>query len=435
MATYACIKAYMGTTEYYITKMTAGELINSVGIAKELPDWDDMTPDEKMQREYDLNRIVGDMVPYVVDDPDRFYGTLIVDVYDGYEQIKYETLQHALGVDPPDAYANPGKDMGFITLPGSERLIALDGQHRLLSLKIAIKGKEGVPYTEKPIQGINNLKAHPELAKDELSIIFVEHTDTQKIRKIFNKINKYAKQTSRSDNIITSDDDIYAKISRRLIKTGEPLGSVTCEGKEIELVNWKSNTLSTRSKNLTTISALYTMSETILKDNNYSTKMLPSDLAVEKAYAEISSFWTENLSKLDAFKEYLDLTYQNKPVSALREKNLLMKPVTQMALAHVALAAKRKNISWMKIIESLNQIDWSFDNPLWFNILVIGSTNKRMITGKEAIRSAGTIISYMVMGNIMTTAEIEEVQNIINNATGTIEGNAKLPAIINTGGF
>ena len=54
------------------------------------------------------------------------------------------------------------------------------------------------------------LEAHPELADEEVSVIFVEHRDNMKIRKIFNKVNKYARQ-----NIITADDDVYATIARK----------------------------------------------------------------------------------------------------------------------------------------------------------------------------------------------------------------------------
>ena len=57
MATLGCIKAKMGRTTYYICKMAAGELIDRVGIAKELPEWPDMTAEEKMQRECDIKRI------------------------------------------------------------------------------------------------------------------------------------------------------------------------------------------------------------------------------------------------------------------------------------------------------------------------------------------------------------------------------------------
>ena len=411
MATLGCIKARMGETEYYIVKIAAGELIEKVGIAKEMPEWPEMTAEEKMQRECDIRRIVEEIVPYVIEDPDHFFASLIVDIYSGFEEIKFEPLSDALG-KIPEAYATPMADMGFLTLPGKERLIALDGQHRLLSLRIAIRGMMGIPAGTKTSPAMNSLKPHPELARDELCVILVKHTDNAKIRKIFNKINKYAKQTSRSDNIITSDDDTFAVIARRLIREGGPLAPIN----EIELVNWKSNTLSQRSKNLTTLSALYTIAEVMLRDGGFSSKMLPREDELEESYRKVANFWQACLTKVDVYQQYLALTREDRPVSGLREENLLMKPVTQMALAHVALFASRHKIEWEAVVEKLNQIDWSFDNSLWFNILVIGSANKKMITGKESIRSAGAVIAYMVMGEHMSRAEVADVRDIISNA-------------------
>lgn len=411
MATIGCIRAKMGDTPYYLAKMSAGQLIDSVGIAKELPEWPDMTADEKMQREYDIKRVVEEMVPYVVDDPNRFFGSLIIDIYSGYEEIVFESVDKTIQ-SLPAAYRVPMKDMGFLTLPGKERLIALDGQHRLLALKIAIKGVMGIPAGEKMTAAMNRLEPHPGLANEEISVIFVEHEDPKKIRKIFNKINKYAKQTSRGDNIITSDDDVFAVISRKLLTDGEPLAPIN----GIDLVNWKSNTLSTRSKQLTTLSALYTISGTLLKDNKYSTNVLPEDNEVAAAYDEVADFWKVLLNKLDAFQKYIQLTRCDKPISTMRENNLLFKPVTQMALAHVAKMAKNKGIEWSDAVEKLNKISWSFDNDIWFNLLVIGSTNKKMITGKEAVRGVGMVISYLVMGDKMTNAELADVKTVYTNA-------------------
>lgn len=423
MATLGCIRAKMGRTPYYICKMSAGELIDRVGIAKELPEWPDMTAEEKMQRECDIKRIVEEIVPYVIDDPDRFFSSLIIDIYSGFHEIRFEPISKVVK-DIPDAYAIPMEDMGFVTLPGKERLIALDGQHRLLSLKIAIRGIMGVPGGTKSFAAMGKLQPHPELADEELCIILVEHTDTAKIRKIFNKINKYAKQTSRSDNIITSDDDTFAVIARRLFQEGGPLAPIN----GIDLVNWKSNTLSQRSKNLTTLSALYTIAETILKDRKFSTKMLPDAAALEEAYQTIAAFWNVTLAGVQAYQEYLWLTRNNKPVSTLREENLLLKPVTQMALAHVALIAQRKGIGWEAVVEKLNRIDWSFNNDMWFNILVIGSANKKMITGKESIRGAGMVIAYLVLGEEMTRGEVDSVRQIICNARN--DEAARLPKLI-----
>lgn len=422
MTTIGCIKAQMGNTPYYIGKMSAGELIDNVGIAKELPEWPDMSADEKMQREFDIKRVIEEMVPYVVEDPDRFFGSLIIDIYSGYEDIVYESAVEAVP-SLPAAYRVPMRDMGFLTLPGKERLIALDGQHRLLALRIAIRGIMGVPGGVKLTSSFNKLAPHPELANEEISVIFVEHTDTQKIRKIFNKINKYAKQTSRGDNIITSDDDIYAVISRKLISDGETLGPIN----GIDLVNWKSNTLSTRSKQLTTLSALYTISATLLKDDKYSTMVLPDDSEVEDAYTKVTNFWTGLLSGLSVYQQYIQLTNADKPVSDLRDDNLLLKPVTQMALAHVANVARQKKQEWTDVVQRLNKINWSMDNEVWYNILVIPATKKKVITGKEAIRAAGLVIAYMVLGDAMSATETSEVREIVMNATN---GEGDLPEII-----
>ncbi len=424
MKTLGCIRAKMGNTPYYMAKMPAGELIDCVGIAKEMPEWEDMTVDEKMQREVDMRRIVDEIVPYICNDPDRFFGSLIVDIYSGMEEVEFEPISSVVK-NIPRAYALSMNDMGYITLPGSERLIALDGQHRLLSLKIAIRGKMGVPAGTKPSPALDKLEPHPELGNEEISVIFVEHTDTRKIRKIFNKINKYAKQTSRSDNIITSDDDPFAVIARRLISAGEALAPI----KGIEVVNSKNNTLSTRSKNLTTLSALYTVCETLLKGIGFKKIMLlPDTESLEEAYEYVSSFWKCLLQNVEVFREYIRLTGRNMTIQLLRESNLLLKPVTQMALAHVAAMAKAKGIEWNTVTEKLNAIDWSYKNDMWFNILVIGSANKRMITGRDSVRYAGMVISYIVMGDVMTDDEKSDVSNIIKNARN--DDAAEMPVII-----
>ena len=420
-------KGKLGSTEFYLAKIPAGELIESVGLAAEIPEWEDMTADEKLQREPDINRVVNEIVPYFTEDKDRFFGSIIVDIYTGYKDMVYEPITKKVkDLDP--LYQMSLKDVGFLTLPGKERLIALDGQHRLLCLKICIKGSGAIPANllknKKMTPQMEALQPHPELASEELSVIFVEHSNKQKIRKIFNKVNKYARQTSRGDNIITSDDDIFAITARSLFKEGEVLAAVGGN----ELVNWSSNTLSQRSKQLTTISALYTIAEILLKDKKYSKNSIPSEEEIEYASKINHVFWSVLLEKISVYRQYLDLTEKNKPVSKLRAENLLMKPVTQMALAHVAYMAACKKISWEKVAEKLDKIDWSFENSLWFNILVIGSTRKKMITGKESVRAAGMVISYITMGGVMTKPEIKDVIEIISNARNN-EG-FTLPEII-----
>lgn len=419
MQTLWAQKAKLGSTEYYIAKMTVEDLVNSVGLAIELPEWKDMTPDEKMQREPDINRIVNEICPYFIEDQDRFFGSLIVDIYTGFDNVVFEPITKFVEQDKLAAAHNIAlQNAGFLTLPGKERLIALDGQHRLLAMKICLKGASAISVAmlgnKKMTPQMKALEPHPELAGEEISVIFVKHENNLKIRKIFNKVNKYARQTGRGQNIITSDDDVYASIARRLFAEGEVLHKI---GKN-ELVNWSSNTLSQRSKQLTTVSALYTIAETISKDRGWSAKVMPSDDdAIEEVFEENTDFWKQLLEGMSVYREYLALTKLDKPISQLREDNLLMKPVTHMALAHVAYFAKQKGIEWSDVVTKLDKVDWSMDNSVWFNILVIPAKKKKVITGKESIRAAGLVISYMVMGDTMTHAEINEVKEIIRNST------------------
>ena len=132
---------------------------------------------------------------------------------------------------------------------------------------------------------------------------------------------------------------------------------------------------------------------------------------------------------LDTYKDYLSrLELKDSKISELRTKNLLMKPVTQMSLAHVAYYANSKGTEWDSVVKDLNRVDWSFDNKAFFNLLVTGTAKRKMITGKESIRDAGRVISYMVMGEKMSKTEIQEIRDIIRVASNNTDDS--LPDIV-----
>lgn len=428
MITIPVVRGKLGTTEYFQTKMKAGDLIANVGFVSESPECDEITADDKLQRDLNIPRVVTEIVPYITEDPDRFFGSLVVDIYMGWKEVEFDPLEDVVG-KVPKAYQAAVKDFGFITLPGNQVLIALDGQHRLLGLRVAIKGKMGLPAnTDIKAAWEKYLVPHPELANEEISVIFVKHENTIKIRKIFNKINKYAKQTSKSDNIIISEDDVYAIIARRIMGEGGPLAPLKDGENYVELVNWKNNTLAQRSAQLTTLSSIYTMAESLLKDRDINSSVLPDREEIEECYMETEEFWNILLEQIDAYKEYMEHSLERNMGSELRKDNLLMKPVTQMALAHVALFAKEKGLEFTNVAAKLNEIDWSYSNKMWQNILVIGSSKPKIMAGKDSIRNAAAIIEYLTMGSKMTAKERESVLEIIRNATA--DENATLPKVI-----
>ena len=123
MNTIGCIRARIGTTEYFIAKMTAGQIIDSVGFAMEMQEWDSMTADEKMQRTLDVNRVVSDIVPYVIEDPDKFFGSLIVDIYQGYDGMEFESVASVMP-NLPAAYKQPMRErMNMVSMSAMAGLL------------------------------------------------------------------------------------------------------------------------------------------------------------------------------------------------------------------------------------------------------------------------------------------------------------------------
>jgi DNA sulfur modification protein DndB len=402
--TLACLRGKMGTTDYYLVKMKAGTLINTVGYASQIAEWEDMDLDERMQRQLDDKRVVNEIVPYLIQDEDRFFGSIIVDVYQGWDQIQYESLSEMVKV-PKAAYQNQSDEFGFVTLPDNQMLIALDGQHRLLALNVAIKGYRGLSGDTRMTEELKErLKPHPELVNEDLTVILVPHTDTMKIRKIFNKINRYAKGTSRGDNIVTDEDDIYAIIARRLIKPGQALGPINNQ----HVVNWTSNTLSQRSKNLTTISAVYSITEELIGKIDKKTR--PDVHIIEQRTDEMSDIWNALLEGIDDFKAYTNILEGKSSIDVgqLREASLLLKPVTQMAIAIGYAEARKRKITLSTFVQKLNKIPWRYDSIIWQQVLVIPNTIK-VLSGKQAVNNAGKIIAYMVAADQYSTKEKEDL--------------------------
>lgn len=418
-------RGQMGDNTYYITTMKANTLTKTVGFACEMEKWPDMSVDERMQREIKGDRVVSEIVPYIVNDPEWFFGSLIIDIYSGWEDVDFQDIQEVCTTKLA-AYKETLTNVGFLTLPDNKALIALDGQHRLCALSIAIRGQNGIPGSVKVSDSLKNeLVPHPEIGNADVTVIFIKHESDLKIRKIFNKVNRYAKQTSKGDNIITSEDDMIAVITRAMFSGTEeaPLKPI----KNQDLVNWKSNTIPLRSKMLTTAAAIYTMSEVMLETFDITPKTRRTDDKLQQGIDFMNDFWNRTLAEVDAFKEYREYVIDGNPLENIRKKNLLLKPVTQMALAQAISVAMKYGYEYKDLTSKINQINWSPEYYVWSNILVTNSSNKKMITGSQALKEAGNIIAYMLVGQHFTVDEKQNLLQIIRQAND--DDSVELPPI------
>ncbi|MEH2257218.1 DNA sulfur modification protein DndB [Nostoc sp.] len=399
----AGIKGRMGDTNFYQATIKARDLVQGVRAANELDEWTTMSIEDRLQREPDLKRIQEQIAPYIAEAKDRFFGSMIVLVYKG--EIHFESIKEWVDKKAPRAYQSVADNIGAITIEGGA-LIMLDGQHRLLALEKVVKGEVIGEYRD-------------QVPNDDVCVIFLAHESNEKTRRIFNKVNRYARPTSRGDNIITSEDDRSAIIARKLLSDGAPLG-VRVKGSSDVIVEWKNNTIAVRSTKLTTISVVYETVKLILSDNGVpnDTTSRPSEDELEQYYEYVEKFWNKVLEGLQAYQKALS---DSSKIPEMRKDDhpysLLFKAAAQIALFKGLIAATRKNrISLEEAVRRADKIDWAMSLPVWKNVLVTpGGT---MARAQQAQNLGGKLIAYLIAAEKMTEQETAQIQREYSSAHG-----------------
>lgn len=421
------VKGQIGSTPYFMTKMTARELTSSTRPASEMDEWANLSIEERMQRELNWTRVRNEIVPYLVHSADRFFGAFVVLIYKGH--VEFEPLRK-VGAEVPAAYKSVAADIGFLTIDGGE-LIVLDGQHRHAALKEAI--------TSDKVSG----EYKSSIPSDEMEVVFItfdnDHPEEslEKVRRIFNKLNRYARPTGRSDNIITSEDDGYAIVTRMLMRKGQPLGVRVKEkkgkGEETEdyIVNWRSNTISDRSLQFTTVSAVYEAVKVVLEhygitEDEFGEKRSvtrPSDEDIDQAYEYAHEWWDAVLSGVDAFREAFADPSKLKELRAKGEPNsLLFKPAAHIILFKALVLAVQRGVNLQEAVRRLNKIDWNIDSPQWKDILI--QANQRISARKEHYEVTAELVAYQISADRMKTEDIDHVRESVAKFRG---GSADLP--------
>ena len=386
------MRGQFGSTEYYIVTMNAKDVTEKLVVPSEIQGWTDLSLEERYQREINYRRVKRQIAPYLVEDEARFFGAFIVTMLNA-EQTEFESISQIYKDKVPGLYRSAASAFGFLTLNGSELLVPLDGQHRLAALKFAITGKD-----EKQ-QPIPDLQALADVAEDVCTVMLIRHDDT-KARKIFNKVNRYAKSTTKAENLITADDDIVAVIVRETIVG--PDNAVPDV-----LVNAKSNTLTVKAKEFTTLSTLYEGTKYLLEETHgkINTEALPDKPTQGVMKREAKEFWETVCSQVNLFSDALHDSSVNGDDKRrqIRSDYLLGKPVAQWAMVQAIVqlrSADPETGSRMSLTEScdrVNQLDWRIDEPRWQQILMNG---ERVLSGKTTVNFASRVIAYWLGQNL-----------------------------------
>jgi DNA sulfur modification protein DndB len=405
-----CIRGNIGTTEYYIATMKASEVVNSIRIPKEMPEWGNESVEERYQREINYKRVKEQIAPYLAIDPDRFFNALIIDILDG-DAVTFDSLASVAKL--PSLFSKLSDQFGILTLSGNERLVPLDGQHRLAAIKFALYGKD-----EKD-QPIDSFAANPEIGNDDITLLLIRH-DITKARKIFNKVNRYAKAASKADNLIINEDDYVAVVAR-------DVANVVFKG----LVNSKSNTIPSTSNDITTLSAIYEacldyLTESPINPHRVSIDMLP-DVATQNLWkSELKKMWVYLVRNISIFSDALsDIEPTGKDLRMeLREEYILMKPIVQVALVGAIKKLMNSGMNMEAAIDKASRLDWRFECADWDRIAV--DPGKRIISGTAARKFLSRVIAYR-LGEDLGAKELEVLENQYRTLFDSADTSRRLP--------
>ena len=282
--------------------------------------------------------------------------------------------------------------MGFLTFTGGEVLVPLDGQHRLKAIEFAVTGRD-----ERGRDIPNIMNPCVELAQEDVTVVLVAY-EHQKARKIFTRVNRYAKPTTAGQNYVTDDDDIIAVLSREI--ANEMIGG--------RLIKYTNNTLRPRDPEFTTLSTIYNCNKEIIAETfstgKLDTTQLP-DVDKQRLYRnKVRDVWEVLLDGVDVFADALSDREKtgNEKRCDIREKNLLGKPVGQECLvkAFLHLTGASTNMSYQEACERLNALPWGITEEniekVWREVLWRGgASDGRIITVQRNRKLATKIIAYL----------------------------------------
>lgn len=381
------LRAHMDDWIYYICLMKMQDIAGRISIASEI--YTSKSLQDLLQKQL-TGRRAKEIKTYLLSQPQRLFNALVVGTYGGSpDWYELAIRTDGSGLEPLPEYIEG--TLGILKLDGSERLWAIDGQHRVAGIKLAVKEE-------------------PHIGDDEVCVIFVagvtsQHRDDnpagyERTRRLFTTLNRYAKPVSKRDIIALDEDDVIAILTRQFVE-------------EHALFYDKVSTRRTRSisvtdkGSLTTIEVLYDILGIHLRDRSKQywqtfKAIRPHDEVIMNFYKRGAEFWNMMIERFPSLQEFKD----SEPIEEVAGKyrhtqggHLLFRPIGLLIIVQVLRYLTESGMSLAEAIRVVSQVPMEVSAPPWAGLLW-DIANKRMITTQENRKVAERLLFYSVGGNL-----------------------------------
>lgn len=355
------MKAKIGDWTYYITKMKFGDVAREVKRAEQIHPNKEL--DKQVQRE--VSGRVEAMTNFLLEEPQRFYGALVVGVYLG--NPVYRPVRIAEDHEIVDSVDH---DFGLLQFDGSQTFFALDGQHRLASI-------------------IEACEQNPSLKSEEIAVIVLKHDGDkeglQRTRRLFTKLNRYAKATDQKTNIAIDEDDCVAIATRRMVRDYSNLSNIV----KVDSASKQLTPTAANAKFLTTLSSLYEFNLVVANSFDDHIEMTKEFLAkrpdeefLAGLYAFLCEVWDSLFDKIPLLKKIaLRQVEPGVARGGVDGGNIWVRPIIHLLIADVISRAKTEGKDINLIVSSLANLPQILNKEPW-SYIIWNPDTKKIIGGK-----------------------------------------------------
>lgn len=295
-----------------------------------------LEPELRAQRQLNRGRIP-EIARYVLENRGNYVFSALTASIDG--EVRFLPSGEAAG------------EIGVLRVPMASRIIINDGQHRQAAIEAA-------------------LGEAPELADETIAVVFFHDRGLERCQQMFADLNRYAVRPSRSLSVLYDHRDDQALLAKHVLGRLPELS---------ELVELERSSLSTRSKALFTLSALYTATAALLAD---------IDVADSEARAIVAAdYWREVTRHMPEWQRVREGTLT---AGDIRETYIHSHGVVLHALGRVGNTIIKGKQSHAERLKGLTSIDWRRDAPQWEGRAVVAGrvskTHQSVVLSANAIK-------------------------------------------------
>ena len=320
---FPAIRGVQAGREFYVS-MCPLRLIPKIFLF----DDEELAAEVRAQRVLNKGRLPA-LARYILDNPDNYVFSALTASVDG--ELAFESILDQ----------GPGMRAGQIRIPMDARFLINDGQHRRGAIELA-------------------LKENPDLGDETIAVVFFHDTGLARCQQMFADLNRHAVRPSRSIGVLYDQRDEDAALARLLV-----LRSPVFKGK----VEMEKSTLSSSSRKLFTLSALYFGTQALLQG---------LEIKSQEAAVELAQAYWEAVD--ETIPEWGMLRERTLSAPDIRRDFIHSHGIALHALGRLGNTLLRDSMDpadWRPRLGPLERVDWSRANLDWAGrAIVAGRVSK-----------------------------------------------------------